>query len=83
MPFIRFHPKFKIKGLGVLLDIEGGSYSVMRGGIYIISERDLKILDEKSIKYELLGRGVLNLAELDGKEKKPKSQPTRKKAVAK
>ena len=58
-------------------------YSVIRGGIYIITEHDLAMLDKKGIKYELLGRGVLNLAELDGKNAEPKSKPKRRKAVAK
>ena len=66
MPFIKFHPKFKRKGFSELLWAEGGSFHCLPDGIYVISEPDLAMLDEKGIKYNLLGRGVLKL---DGKKK--------------
>ncbi len=81
MPFIRFHPRFKSKGFHELLWAEGGSFHCLPNDIYIISERDLAMLDEKGIKYELLGRGVLRLSDVDGKKEEQKTKPKRKKAV--
>jgi len=79
MPFIKFHPKFKREGFSELLWTEGGSFHCLPGGIYVISERDLAMLDEKGIKYDLLGSGVLKL---DGKKTAAQSKPKRKRAVA-
>ena len=61
MPFIKFHPKDKGKGFHELLWAEGGSYGRLPGDIFVISERDLAMLNEKCIRYDLLGRGVLKL----------------------
>lgn len=77
MPFIKFDPKNRIKGSEVLYDIEGGSFSVIPGPIYIISERHLRILDEKRVKYELLGRGVLRLNGNRATIVKPKRKSSR------
>ena len=79
MPFIKFHPRNRIKGSEVLYNIEGGSFSVIPGPIYIVGERHLRILDEKHVKYELLGRGVLRLNGNRATIVKPKRKKAAKK----
>lgn len=73
MPFIKFKPRNRSKGAHELRWAEGGSYGILPGGIYVISERDLRMLDEKGIKYDLLDRGVRQLNGADGARGKKKA----------
>lgn len=62
MPFIKFKQRHQSKGAHELRWAEGGSYGILAGDIYVINERDLRMLDEKGVKYELLGRGALQVS---------------------
>jgi hypothetical protein len=83
MPFVKLHPKSKVRGFYELLWSDCGTFHCLPDDIYIVNDHHIALLDEKGIKYTHLGSGVLRL---NGKRKSAatkKPQRKRAKAVAK